>query len=360
MYDRNWDCLRFGRTLVREENGRYVQQPKDEYDIRKAVSFHDITVDETTEELVTDSFDSFVDLFLNISGKFMFCYERMIIGLVFEMKKTPSEIAKILGFRFREQAYYEIKKIIRVAAYYARFGHVIATIDRMGPMGAGVIDKLDLRILKLYLIERRTISDIAKIIGRSVNMVSYRVRKRIRDSFEKNGWHSHVAMIDEYISSGNIFLSGRKRLVMNKASWREEVVKYLVDRAGEIFYVWGGQDIEHNVADCSGLVIEVLKKFSVLPEKFPDRTAYGLSKDFVRTENPEVGDLVFYGKSWKHVSHVMFYTGEVKFIGKNSVAGMCGGRRGMTVEQARLRGAALWFKSSPRYRRDFLGYGKVV
>jgi len=140
--------------------------------------------------------------------------------------------------------------------------------------------------------------------------------------------------------------------------WRDEVKEFITSQVGKIWYVWGGQNIGGGVADCSGLVLEVLKKFGRLPKDFPDTTADGLYK-FVTTptENPKPGDLVFYGRS--RISHVMFYVGKVYDIGDRCVAGMCGGRKNMTSNQARLMGSSLWVRKYPKYRNDFVGFGKV-
>ena len=150
-------------------------------------------------------------------------------------------------------------------------------------------------------------------------------------------------------------------------TWREDAKKWLLDNCGEQWYVWRGQNIEQGHVDCSGLVLEVLKKFKVLPESFGDVKAQGLSRCFRYTRSPQVCDLVFYGKDWNHVTHVMFYVGELGGYDvegtwlsyDHCVAGMSGGKKNMSSSWARIMGAALWVKTSPRYRRDFLGYRRV-
>lgn len=146
---------------------------------------------------------------------------------------------------------------------------------------------------------------------------------------------------------------------MSSDKWRVQFKLFLVSKLGKVWYVWGGQSLKDGEADCSGLVIEVLKKYGRLPEDIPDMTAQGLSRMFAITKKPEPGDLAFYGKSWSKVTHVVFYIGSFNNY-PNTVAGMCGGRSGMKKTWAKKLGAGLWLKTSAKYRRDFLGYRKVV
>ena len=145
---------------------------------------------------------------------------------------------------------------------------------------------------------------------------------------------------------------------MADEAWRDDLRKVVLNAVGKVWYHWGGQDFEQGVADCSGLVLELLKLVKVLPADYPDRTAQGLAREFSTTvQKPRCGDLAFYGSSWNKVTHVMVYLGGVQGRGE-FVAGMCGGRRNMKAIWARLVGAGLWLRT-PRYRRDFLGYRRV-
>lgn len=157
-----------------------------------------------------------------------------------------------------------------------------------------------------------------------------------------------------------------KEKKMPRANWRENFRNLIMERIGNVWYVWGGQTLKGLVSgegecDCSGVVLEVLKEVGVLPKAFPDKTAHDLRRHFTsRTTKPEPGDLAFYGRPRK-VTHVMFHLGIVEELNSDQcVVGMVGGgRSGMTYEQARLLGVGLWVRTSPRYRRDFLGYRKV-
>lgn len=146
-----------------------------------------------------------------------------------------------------------------------------------------------------------------------------------------------------------------------------------------VLYTWGGQnpfgkcEMSHGTdgkcdcprtADCSGLVLEVLKKLGKLPNAFPDMTAQSLAREYAKTTKPQPGDLVFYGKAWNHVTHVMFYYGELEYRANkripDAVVGMCSGRRNMDDYEARLFGGMLKFQRGSKYRRDLLGFRKVV
>jgi len=155
--------------------------------------------------------------------------------------------------------------------------------------------------------------------------------------------------------------------------WRDrfrDMMLMLSDKG--VWYVWGGQKpfgYQHDVnlqgvADCSGLVLEVLKKLGKLPKAFPDMTAQSLSREFAATSKPKPGDLVFYGKDWRRVTHVMFYFGELEYRADKKIAdavvGMCGGRGGMTEQEARMFGGMLKFQRGSKYRRDLLGARKVA
>lgn len=189
------------------------------------------------------------------------------------------------------------------------------------------------------------------------------VQRRIATAIENNP-HGEV-----YREVGRIRRHVRtrwKEKKMPKENWRDEFVELMRERIGKVWYVWGGQDLfrrssEVATADCSGLIHEVLKELDVLPRTFPDMTAHKLRQHFSRrTTKPQPGDLAFYGRP-NRVVHVMFHLGKVEELNSDRcVVGMAGGgRSGMTSEQAQLLGVGLWVRTSPRYRRDFLGYRKV-
>ena len=185
--------------------------------------------------------------------------------------------------------------------------------------------------------------------------------------------HPHSTVYDKVRAIRQYTRNTQKGKNMANANWRDEFRKLILERVGNVWYVWGGQSLhgawalsqpsktKQGTADCSGLVLEVLKEVGVLPKTFPDKTASELRQQFSSvTTKPEPGDLAFYGQP-NRVSHVMFHLGTVEGLDSDQcVVGMAGGgRSGMTYEQARLLGVGLWVRTSPKYRKDFLGYRKV-
>lgn len=77
-------------------------------------------------------------------------------------------------------------------------------------------------------------------------------------------------------------------------------------------YIWGGDDATG--LDCSGLVIELLKSFGIVPSGF-DATAKGLFNILKSrtgstvTPTDQFGRLVFFGRDVSEISHVAFCLG---------------------------------------------------
>ncbi len=75
-------------------------------------------------------------------------------------------------------------------------------------------------------------------------------------------------------------------------------------------YHWGGNDPNEGF-DCSGLVIEILQSCGMLPHRY-DATAQMLYDRFrddeikLGVQMPKLGDLVFFGRSKNHITHVGF------------------------------------------------------
>lgn len=70
-------------------------------------------------------------------------------------------------------------------------------------------------------------------------------------------------------------------------------------------YRWGGSNPNVGL-DCSGLVVEILTAFDVLPHNY-DTTALGLWRRFgnhVAAPDVVFGDLVFFGPTERTISHV--------------------------------------------------------
>jgi len=136
---------------------------------------------------------------------------------------------------------------------------------------------------------------------------------------------------------------------------RKKIKNWILTNLGKVWYVWGGQNVQAGEADCSGLVIDLYKRLGIFPKNFPDMTAQGLWNTLDLKLLPDTGDLAFYGKDTNHITHVMIYLGEVGNW-SHTVAGMCGGRRNMTKQQAMWLGSGLWVRRHFRYRRDFVNF----
>jgi cell wall-associated NlpC family hydrolase len=120
-------------------------------------------------------------------------------------------------------------------------------------------------------------------------------------------------------------------------------------------YIWGGSN-PHIGFDCSGYVIWILQVFDLLPSG--DWTAQGLMNVFgavIKERNLRPGDLVFYGKNSKHVTHVMMFLGFIE--GAPMVIGASGGDSSTTSkDKALLRNAMVKVKPL-HYRSDCIGFG---
>lgn len=115
-------------------------------------------------------------------------------------------------------------------------------------------------------------------------------------------------------------------------------------------YRWAGNG--PGSFDCSGFVLWVLRPFGLAPRH--DSTAQGLFDYYEETVNPKPGDLMFFGRNERNVTHVMLYLGDGKLIGADN------GDRGVTtLESALLRSACV--RICPvGYRNDPLGYRDVT
>jgi hypothetical protein len=144
-------------------------------------------------------------------------------------------------------------------------------------------------------------------------------------------------------------------------TWRTDIKTWLIQNAGHVWYEWGGQDLYAEIADCSGLVIELLKRAGKLPIGF-DATAQGLCNRYPETIAPECGDLAVYGNGASGITHVMIWVGALD-IGTihwtDCVVGMVGGGKDTTADIGRLVGAGLFFRPRHDYRRDFQSFRRV-
>jgi len=78
---------------------------------------------------------------------------------------------------------------------------------------------------------------------------------------------------------------------------------YLMEK--EVPYIWAGND-EHGL-DCSGLVVAIFRKIGIIGLK-DDLSSTMMYEKYLKykTESPNAGCLVFYGKSLDAISHVGF------------------------------------------------------
>ena len=132
---------------------------------------------------------------------------------------------------------------------------------------------------------------------------------------------------------------------------REHVVNLALKLVG-CPYVWGGGNPWSGL-DCSGFVVWIYQVFGLLPSG--DWTAQGLSDYFVERahDSPaeaQPGDLVFYGRPGRGVTHVMIALGGGLCVGASG-----GGRKTTTIEEARHVGAQVKVKGV-RYREDYFGW----
>ena len=113
-------------------------------------------------------------------------------------------------------------------------------------------------------------------------------------------------------------------------------------------YIWGGAN-PWTGFDCSGFVVWVYQVFGLLPSG--DWTAQALVGWFLHrnekaNQNPQPGEMVFYGPDPQHLTHVMLA------LGGGFVVGASGGGHEMTsTEEARRRGAQVKVKPIG-YRSD--------
>jgi len=278
--------------------------------------------------------------------------ERLLLGLM-RLGKTPSEVARILGFSRRQRAAEEMRRVISVISFYAGHYETVRRLYR----GRVNLDRRQLIAVRMYAAGRINQRRVAELLGfrhrRALCTMLLRARARLAEA----GDHEVLQLLRD-CAKRRKSLRMRRRRLMSTDAWRDDVKRRLLQMLGKVWYEWGGQDLGRRRADCSGLVLEVLKEARVLPPTVKDMTAHQLSRLFRRrVKRPLPGDLAFYGGSWSRVTHVMFYMGEVDGI-EGMVAGMCGGRRNMKASWARKVGAGLWLRPA-KYRKDFLGFSRV-
>jgi len=78
-------------------------------------------------------------------------------------------------------------------------------------------------------------------------------------------------------------------------------------------YLWGGTSSK--ALDCSGLVkLAYYSKGIILARDASQQARYGASIDISNMNNLQPGDLIFFGRSAEHITHVGIYQGKGNFI----------------------------------------------
>lgn len=291
---------------------------------------------------------------VEMTWKYLRRDERILLQLMRE-DRTPTDIAEVLNLGERWVAQDEMQRCIQVVKFYVVHSEALSELSKW--LDADGTNTKYARVIKLYVLRRMGKRAVSEKIGVSLNMADTAMRWAIRNATGKI-----AEMLKECYALA--VLRKNRRVGMDEL-WRARLKTLILMNIGKVWYSWGKQDPfgKTHSADCSGLVIEALKDVNVLPDGFRDITAQGLAKYFRKTVlKPKVGDLAFYGRSPRGIAHVMFCMGKLQLDDKifnNVVSGMCGGRKGMAVNYAMTVGAALWVRTSAKYRRDFLFYRRV-
>lgn len=96
---------------------------------------------------------------------------------------------------------------------------------------------------------------------------------------------------------------------------RESAISYGLRFIGQA-YEWGGDGRKGKGFDCSGLVQEILWSIGALPDR-SDRNAQALYELFkAKTGKPSCahGNLVFFGKDIKSITHIGLTVNEFQFL----------------------------------------------
>jgi len=290
--------------------------------------------------------------------------------------KTPMAVSKILGLPSRQLAEKEMKRVLQIARFYLdhleamrRIPDLTLSLDRM-------------LLLDLFVLKRKNYVAVAQVLGVTKQELIRRFRFLL-DHLRSSGYSDIADLLSGTWSNRRLRISMKgavgnrlewkgKRRAMVADAWRYDLRNMLLGMIGKVDYEWGSQRFSWpsgvGVADCSGLVIECLKKVGKLPANFRDTTAQGLLNYFAPVKTPKLCDLVFYGRETSSVTHVMFYLGKDQLREgdvtdglrhRECVIGMCDGAKDMQACDARVLGAGLYVRTSPRYRKDFLAYGGV-
>lgn len=109
---------------------------------------------------------------------------------------------------------------------------------------------------------------------------------------------------------------------------RESLISYGLRFIGDP-YEWGGDGRKGKGFDCSGLIQEILHSVGALPDR-QDRTAQAIYELFKRKSGKPAcahGNLVFFGKDLKNITHIGLTVNEFQYLeagggGQHTDAGM--------------------------------------
>lgn len=110
----------------------------------------------------------------------------------------------------------------------------------------------------------------------------------------------------------------RKKGCLSFANWSKSVpnAQSILSVAKQMMgspYLWGG--ISSKAMDCSGLVkLAYYSQGIILARDASQQAEYGESIDFKNMNNLQPGDLLFFGRSAKRITHVGIYMGKGNFI----------------------------------------------
>lgn len=117
-----------------------------------------------------------------------------------------------------------------------------------------------------------------------------------------------------------------------------DIISYALSYKGKVKYVFGADDVEHGKGDCSSFTKFIYGQYGGVTLA---RDTSGQLAQGKETDNPRVGDLVFFQNTYRNgVSHVGIYSGNRKFVHLSSGVG--------TVTESSL--------DTQYYAEHFLGY----
>lgn len=142
-----------------------------------------------------------------------------------------------------------------------------------------------------------------------INGVGYDMFDPMRNTSKEEAIVLAQRLHDKVLSSNGNLIVSRSGINRRQTVLRAQLAEYLSKEMGKP-YQWGGTG--PNSYDCSGLVYVVYGKLGIsLPRVSRDQARVGT---YVDKANLEYGDLVFFAKDGRTVSHVGIYVGNGDFV----------------------------------------------